>query len=96
MRLNPTVKLSGDRNECPSCGELFNSVAAFDKHRTGTFGGPHNQPAKRRCLTRDEMMAKGMEKNTAGFWVTKLRDENALASLPPNAGSDFPRPVDPR
>src|SRR5260370_3832476 len=64
MRHNPSVRLSGDRNECPGCGQLFNSSAAFDKHRTGTF-----TPAARRCVTNPEMIAKGMARNASGFWV---------------------------
>lgn len=58
------VNLSGDRNQCRGCGEFFNSTFAFDKHRTGDFG------KNRRCLTPDEMRAKGMSKNAAGFWIS--------------------------
>ncbi|WP_157697686.1 hypothetical protein [Caballeronia calidae] len=32
------VSLSGDRNQCAECGELFNSVYSFEKDRTGTIG----------------------------------------------------------
>lgn len=60
------MKLTGQRNECPSCGELFRSNAAFDKHRIGQFG------KDRRCMTVEEMQAHGMAKNTAGLWVTAL------------------------
>lgn len=60
------MNLSGDRNQCRGCGEFFNSTFAFDKHRTGDFG------KDRRCLTVDEMEAKGMSKNAAGFWVSSL------------------------
>lgn len=56
--------LRGQRNECPTCGELFNSNAAFDKHRTGHFG------IDRRCMTVEEMHGKGMCKNAGGWWVT--------------------------
>ncbi len=59
-------KLSGQRNQCPTCLEYFNSNAAFDKHRTGKFG------EDRRCMTVEEMQAKGMCKNMADFWVTAL------------------------
>jgi hypothetical protein len=58
------VKLTGDRNQCGGCGEFFNSSFAFDKHRTGEFG------KNRRCITPDEMTAKGMSKNAAGFWIS--------------------------
>ncbi len=61
-------KLTGNRCTCRGCGELFNSVTAFDAHRTG--------PAdRRRCLTIPEMLEQGMVKNAAAFWVERLRDE---------------------
>jgi hypothetical protein len=58
------LPLRGDRNQCCGCGEYFNSSAAFDKHRHGDFG------KDRRCRSVEEMRAKGMDKNAAGFWVT--------------------------
>ena len=66
--VNPPIR--GDRNECPTCGELFNSTHAFDKHRVGPYGefGRH-----RRCLTNDEMAVRGMTRNAAGFWITQKR-----------------------
>lgn len=60
------MKLNGDRNQCPSCGEYFNSSSAFEKHRTGEFG------KSRRCKTLEEMLANGMAKNSSGFWVGAL------------------------
>jgi len=57
------MKLTGDRNQCQGCKTHFNSTAAFDKHRSGQHG------VDRRCLTEPEMLAKGMAKNAAGFWV---------------------------
>ena len=59
------MKLSGDRNQCQSCKLYFNSTAAFDKHRHGTF-----TPPQRRCLTIIEMVEKGMDKNAKGFWIS--------------------------
>jgi hypothetical protein len=64
--------LRGDRNQCPSCNELFNSTAAFTKHRVGEFGVPHDP---RRCLKVSEMAAKGMAKNSEGWWVTALNPQ---------------------
>ena len=61
--------LRGDRNQCPQCGEYFNSTAAFDKHRTGTHG------VDRGCLKVSEMAAKGMAKNSEGWWVTALNPQ---------------------
>jgi hypothetical protein len=59
------MKLSGDRNQCRGCGVYFNSVAAFDRHRVGAMDA-------RRCLDEGGMMARGMAKNAAGFWVGSL------------------------
>lgn len=70
----PGNQLGGDRNQCTGCGELFNSTAAFDKHRTGTF-----HPPARRCLTVTEMQAVGMTVNARGFWVTEAMDAAARA-----------------
>lgn len=67
------MKLTGDRNQCPSCSEFFNSSRAFDKHRTGGA-------TQRRCLSVPEMQAKGMLKNNDMFWVTKLRSPDAPGS----------------
>lgn len=70
--------LSGDRNQCPTCLELFNSVTAFDAHRTGAYGrtdpsGTYVAPT-RRCLSSDEMRARGMSRNARGFWITRVRE----------------------
>lgn len=75
-------ELKGDRNQCPSCSEFFNSVVAFEKHRkpskwfTGikptlarTLGYPH------RCLTPTEMKSGGMEKNNFDYWVSSSYDK---------------------
>ena len=66
------MKLTGDRNQCQGCKQHFNSTAAFDKHRTGDFG------VSRRCLTEAEMLAKGMDRNAAGFWVGSPMPRAAL------------------
>ena len=68
------MKLSGDRNQCQGCKAYFNSTAAFDKHRVGTFGAPIGDGTymahTRRCRTPEEMAAAGMSKNAADFWIT--------------------------
>jgi hypothetical protein len=63
-------KLSGDRNRCPSCLAYFNSITAFDKHRTGKFDG------SRRCLSTDEMLAQGFGKTSDGFWLAPVKPED--------------------
>jgi hypothetical protein len=57
-------RLSGDRNQCPTCGEYFNSTFAFDKHRQGKHG------IDRHCLKIEQMLAIGMDKNAHGFWIS--------------------------
>lgn len=59
------LKVGASRNQCRGCKEFFNSQSAFDKHRTGDFG------KDRRCMTMDEMISKGMARNSAGYWVTE-------------------------
>lgn len=51
------LKLTGNRCKCTACGEYFNSVAAFEKHRTGAY-------PNRVCDT-----AK-MEKNDSSYYIT--------------------------
>ena len=61
--------LRGDRNQCQSCKEYFNSSGAFEKHRTGKYG------VDRRCRTPEEMIEKGFSLNAAGYWIaSKMPD----------------------
>ncbi|MGH7744819.1 MAG: hypothetical protein ACREQ5_08395 [Candidatus Dormibacteria bacterium] len=41
-------KLTGNRCQCPTCGEFFNGLQPFDKHRTGNYAMP-DKPNTRRC-----------------------------------------------
>lgn len=71
--------LTGDKNQCPACGEWFNSTSAFDSHRTGGFGklakdGKPGQPAKRRCLSLTEMQEKGFVRNDELYWITRRNE----------------------
>ena len=63
------MKITGSRCQCPSCDEPFNRVSTFDKHRVGEFAGTGGTNT-RRCLTPEEMQAKGWSHNKAGFWIT--------------------------
>ena len=64
------MKLTSNRNQCPSCGEYFNRTSSFDRHRTGAFGtGIDGTSPERRCLTINEMQAKGFRKSAHGFWT---------------------------
>jgi hypothetical protein len=77
--MTPTKILRGDHNQCPTCEEYFNSSHAFEKHRTGDF-----TKGLRRCLTTDEMLARGMSVSSSGYWITQAKpgaqDEEALSS----------------
>ncbi|MBC8638280.1 hypothetical protein IAG25_15780 [Caballeronia sp. EK] len=72
--------LSGDRNQCSDCSLLFNSSAAFDKHRTSRIGVYEGEQA-RRCMTRSEMELSGMALNQAGFWVNHRQPAAYVAEL---------------
>lgn len=67
MTFKSPIKLTGQKSFCTACGELFNSVCAFDRHRCGRFG--HD----RRCRSVTEMRERGMERNAKGFWTTGAR-----------------------
>jgi hypothetical protein len=69
------MKLRGDRCQCRGCFEYFNSTSAFDFHRTGSYRDG------RRCLSIDEMLAKGMAKRESGFWVSKLKPLSTMPIL---------------
>lgn len=49
------MKLTNRRCQCAGCSEYFNSVGAFDKHRTGS-----QKKDTRHCRTLDEMEKAGM------------------------------------
>lgn len=70
------VTLSGSRCKCTACGLYFSSDYAFQKHRVGRY-----MPMERRCLTKTEMLAKGMCL-VGNFWVSKRR---AAQTIPANA-----------
>jgi hypothetical protein len=55
-------------SECTGCRLRFTSVEAFDFHRVGPYGR-----GTRRCLTKAEMRAKGMDTDERKRW--KLPEE---------------------
>jgi len=64
---NTTSKLTGHRCECAGCHQRFNSLSAFDLHRAGLHG------IDRHCREPGEMIAIGMSRNDAGFWIERCR-----------------------
>jgi len=65
--------LTGNRCQCTACGDFFNSTSTFDRHRTGRF----DVPGDRRCLSADELIARGWSRNTAGFWIERAMRSTA-------------------
>ena len=67
---------------CTICHETFNGTHVGDMHRTGDHGVKEG-PSRRRCLTVDEMEAKGMQRNKLGYWTTG-RDLSYLKDKTPS------------
>ena len=71
------------KNACTACGQDFAGITYFDKHRVGTFDYAYSAGLKleppredgRRCLTRDEMTAKGWALNKDGRWADPTASE---------------------
>jgi hypothetical protein len=80
MRIHPEVKLRGDRNECPTCGALFDTSEAFDAHRVGNFA-TRSKPNTRRCLSATEMHYAGFRQNRDGFLLTEVEHKYRPAIL---------------
>jgi hypothetical protein len=70
-RIHPDVKLTDDRNECPTCGALFETSDAFDAHLVGRFA-VGSQESTRRCLTAAEMHQAGFRANRHGFLLSEV------------------------
>jgi hypothetical protein len=61
------LTLTGNVSHCTSCGLTFRSAHGFDKHRIGAYSSA--PPAYgRRCLTPDELRARGYEPDGKGRW----------------------------
>ena len=56
-------------NQCPTCGEIFESITSFDTHRHGDYG------KDRRCMDATEMIGAGMSKNKRDRWVCSEWEE---------------------
>jgi hypothetical protein len=60
-------KLTGNRWQCPTCGDYFGSVRGFDRHRVGAVG------MARHCLTEVELFDAGWLRSVRGFLLTPDR-----------------------
>ncbi len=80
--------LRGAHCRCSVCGLEFNSLTAFDCHRTGEW-------LARGCIPINAMAAKGMRLSRSGWWVSRMAiprghaiPESSIVSgvLPASAG----------
>lgn len=53
---------------CAACHETFTGTSSGDRHRAGDHAISLG-PDRRRCLTPEEMRAKGMTQNARGQWT---------------------------
>lgn len=77
-----TRTLTGNRCQCPTCADWFNSTSTFDRHRVGSFesAGVANT---RHCLAEAEMTARGWSRNAAGFWIERRREAATISAQGP-------------
>lgn len=68
-------RLTGSRCRCQTSGEYFNSTSVFDRHRVGPW---RDQGTHRRCLSANEMTARGWSLNAKGFWIERQRPSAGL------------------
>jgi hypothetical protein len=54
------------RSQCACCKQIFAGTRAFDAHRVGPYT---RKQQRRRCLSRKEMLLRGMIQNEHGWWV---------------------------
>ena len=73
-------QLTAGRCQCPACGLLLSSVREFDRHRTGGFARQGEWHGSRRCLTAEELIARGWRTNAKGYWM-QSRSRRAPAGL---------------
>jgi hypothetical protein len=81
-------RLTGSRCKCGACGQLFNSVSVFDRHRVGPW---KDRGIHRRCLNREEMIRGGWCVSKVGFWIERRRLDQR-----PTGGDQLPPAPTPR
>lgn len=66
----------GKQEHCCACCQTFSGTTAGDMHRVGKHH-ISTGPDRRRCLSVDEMLAKGMTQNAHGVWLCPGPDMRA-------------------
>jgi len=73
------MKLSGEhRCQCAKCGKYFANTRSFDKHQIDQFENL-KQPVL--CMTVAQLEAKGLVKDTRGFWMIPNRPYKAARQV---------------
>jgi hypothetical protein len=68
------MRLTNQRNQCPTCDRYFGRTSGFSKHRVGKFGtGVNGSSPERRCMTDGELREAGFKLDDNGFWRLKDR-----------------------
>jgi len=69
--IDPKLPTGTNYCRCSACGEYFNSVVAFEKHRIGV-----HRIKGRKCRSKAQMKARGMSVNHKGYWITQKYDSS--------------------
>ena len=69
------------RCQCGACGEDFSGIVLFDAHRVGDHehDASPGLPLGRRCLSEEEMKAKGWVETPRGHWADPKAKERFKA-----------------
>lgn len=68
-------RLTGNRCECTACGEHFNSISTFDRHRIGDSQSLNRS----RCMSSEELILRGWSRSRLGFWIERaMRSDCAV------------------
>lgn len=74
---DPLLSTPTDRCRCMNCGHYFRSSGTFARHRVGNW---EQDGANRRCLTIEQMLAKGWLQDDVGYWIRSKMPTSAAAS----------------
>jgi hypothetical protein len=81
------------RNLCCACGQDFNSVDVFDRHRVGVHAYSYSEGAQmeppredgRRCLSVAEMAERGWQPTGDGRWFDPVSAARARLAFAPTS-----------
>ena len=72
MSSDPKLPNGTNMCKCAACGEYFQTVLAFDRHRIGSYGEEHagkfGVGGDRRCVDVASMAEAKLSLNPKGYW----------------------------